>query len=70
MSSTLRRNQAPLQLLQRFERRADARAVTGHGSETIHAGWLERLAAWADRQPVHHRMGSLDALRSNSSVSR
>jgi hypothetical protein len=21
-------------------------------------GWLERLAAWAERQPVHHRMGS------------
>ncbi len=21
-------------------------------------GWLERLALWAERQPVHHRMGS------------
>lgn len=21
-------------------------------------GWLERLARWAERQPVHHRMGS------------
>jgi hypothetical protein len=20
--------------------------------------WLERLAAWADRQPLHHRLGS------------
>ncbi len=23
-----------------------------------HPGWVERLAAWADRQPMHHRMGS------------
>lgn len=22
------------------------------------AGWMERLAIWADRQPMHHRMGS------------
>jgi hypothetical protein len=22
------------------------------------AGWLERLALWSDRQPVHHRLGS------------
>ncbi len=21
-------------------------------------GWLERLANWAERQPMHHRMGS------------
>lgn len=21
-------------------------------------GWLERLALWAERQPVHHRLGS------------
>lgn len=21
-------------------------------------GWLERLALWAERQPMHHRMGS------------
>jgi hypothetical protein len=24
--------------------------------------WLERLAAWAERQPMHHRMGSYTAL--------
>ncbi len=22
------------------------------------AGWLERLALWAEAQPVHHRLGS------------
>lgn len=22
------------------------------------ARWMERLAAWAERQPLHHRMGS------------
>lgn len=22
------------------------------------ASWIERLAAWAERQPVHHRVGS------------
>jgi hypothetical protein len=22
------------------------------------AGWLERLAGWAERQPQHHRLGS------------
>ncbi len=21
------------------------------------AGWLDRLGAWSDRQPAHHRMG-------------
>lgn len=25
--------------------------------------WLERLAAWAEKQPVHHRLGSYTALR-------
>jgi hypothetical protein len=27
------------------------------------AGWMERLAAWAERQPVHHRLGSWEQLR-------
>lgn len=22
------------------------------------ASWMERLAAWAEKQPVHHRIGS------------
>jgi hypothetical protein len=21
-------------------------------------GWMERLASWAERQPMHHRLGS------------
>lgn len=27
------------------------------------ASWLDRLAAWAERQPVHHRLGSYQRLR-------
>jgi hypothetical protein len=27
------------------------------------AGWLERLALWAERQPMHHRLGSYTRLR-------
>ena len=27
------------------------------------ASWMERLAAWAERQPVHHRMGSYQRVR-------
>lgn len=28
------------------------------------SGWLERLAAWADRKPIHHhRVGSWDLAR-------
>ncbi len=26
-------------------------------------GWLEQLASWAERQPMHHRMGSYTRLR-------
>lgn len=26
------------------------------------AGWMDRLAAWAERQPVHHRVGSWERL--------
>jgi len=25
--------------------------------------WMERLAIWAERQPMHHRMGSYQRLR-------
>ncbi|MDO8788287.1 MAG: hypothetical protein Q7J42_09495 [Sulfuritalea sp.] len=28
-----------------------------------HAGLMERLAAWAERQPAHHRLGSWERLR-------
>lgn len=27
------------------------------------ASWLERLAAWAERQPAHHRVGSWERFR-------
>ncbi len=33
-----------------------APAPTAAGAVT--QGWMARLAAWAERQPVHHRMGS------------
>lgn len=26
--------------------------------DAIRRGWIERLAAWADRQPRHHRLGT------------
>ena len=32
-----------------------ARANTG--AKVSRPSWLDRLAAWADRQPAHHRMG-------------
>ena len=34
---------------------ATSAAVAGVSSRV---GWIERLANWADRQPVHHRVGS------------
>lgn len=37
-----------------------AHARQGHRDS---AAWLERLAAWAERQPVHHRLGSYQRLR-------
>ena len=27
------------------------------------AGWMERLAAWAERRPNHHRLGSWMQMR-------
>jgi hypothetical protein len=27
-------------------------------TSAVRPGWLELLAAWAERQPMHHRMGS------------
>jgi hypothetical protein len=29
----------------------------------VDAGWMERLAAWAERQPNHHRLGSWTLMR-------
>ena len=31
--------------------------INAAGSHVSRDGWLDRLAAWADRQPAHHRMG-------------
>lgn len=27
------------------------------------AGWMERLAAWSEKQPMHHRIGSYQRFR-------
>lgn len=46
---------APLQLLQR----PLARAVPANVAAAGQPGWIDRLAAWADRQPPrHHRLGA------------
>ena len=46
------------QLLQRLISRRYARP-----REVTRAGWLEQLAAWAERQPPHHRLGSYMSIR-------
>lgn len=39
-------------------------SFTGTPVKTIApAGWMERLADWAERQPVHHHIGSHERLR-------
>jgi hypothetical protein len=38
---------------------AHTRAVADAAPTTT---WLERLAGWAERQPLHHRMGSCGCL--------
>ena len=42
------------QALHRPQRAAPAAPATA----PLAQGWLERLATWAERQPMHHRMGS------------
>lgn len=49
-----------LQLLPQRMPRAVAMAPAGRFSQP---GWIERLAKWAERQPVHHRLGSYVQLR-------
>lgn len=34
------------------------RASPTPGESVAPTDWLERLAIWAERQPMHHRMGS------------
>ena len=43
------------------QRRPTVAPVRFAGSPTKPT-WLERLAAWAERQPMHHRMGSYTEL--------
>lgn len=31
--------------------------------QVLPLGWLERLALWAERQPMHHRLGSFNRYR-------
>jgi hypothetical protein len=31
--------------------------------QALPLGWLERLALWAERQPMHHRLGSYNRYR-------
>jgi hypothetical protein len=38
-------------------------AVRPLQSAAARPGWIERLAAWGDHQPMHHRMGSWERLR-------
>jgi hypothetical protein len=53
------RRVASLPLPQRMLTRALARpAAVGQGPD-----WLERLATWAEHQPVHHRLGSYTQFR-------
>lgn len=36
---------------------------TAPAPSTRTTSWLQRLADWAERQPMHHRLGSYTALR-------
>ena len=46
-------------VLRLLERRPSARrADAAPDAPQTRAGLLERLGQWADRQPVHHRLGS------------
>jgi hypothetical protein len=63
MSTTLR---PPLQMLRKDLPGATVarqRESAPAGGLPAAAGWMERLARWAERQPSHHRMGSIDAMR-------
>jgi hypothetical protein len=43
--------------------RAQPVAATARKGGAGQAGWIERLATWAERQPMHHRLGSYTQLR-------
>lgn len=49
----------PAALLAQAEaHRPVAAALPSKVGQRASAGWIDRLAAWAERQPQHHRMGS------------
>ena len=48
-------------MLQPQPQRAPLAAATANASSQ--AGWIDRLAIWAERQPMHHRLGSYTRLR-------
>jgi hypothetical protein len=47
----------------RLPRRAAPSASSAPAQSVAAAGWVERLAVWAERQPMHHRMGGYMLLR-------
>ena len=56
----------PLHLLQKVQPAATSshrRQAKSMREAPMPAGWLQRLACWAERQPSQHRLGSLDAYR-------
>lgn len=48
--------------LPRFARRP-ATPVPAPTTAAPRAGWMARLAAWAERQPLHHHAGSWERFR-------
>lgn len=46
----------------RTPRRAEA-AARVPATSLPGASWMERLAAWAEKQPMHHRIGSYQRFR-------
>jgi hypothetical protein len=53
------RRVAPLPVPRRMVGRAPSRAAAVDPGP----GWLDRLATWAEHQPMHHRMGSYTQFR-------
>lgn len=49
---------APARSAERRTPSASASASVAAASRSSRAGWIERLADWADRQPAHRRVGS------------
>jgi hypothetical protein len=58
MNAMLHTSPPCLQMLQKAPQAASRRRPV-----PVAAGWLQRLACWAERQPPQHRLGGLDAYR-------